>query len=103
MTKQDLRSGMVVELKNGKRYLVIAETLQFVGLHEHMEYASHSDDLTFGFGYLNVEKVYNPGNVTFSEMIEHPTNLIWERKVVKELTVKEIEHLLGYSVKIVKE
>lgn len=104
MTKKDLRTGMVVETKEGKRYLVLAECEKMVGIDYYMEYESHTDDLTYYEDRLTIVKVYKPTVLSLNSMLEYPGHPIWERKKEpKEHTLSEIEKLLGYPVKIVKE
>jgi hypothetical protein len=118
MTKQDLRTGMVVELRNGEVYQVFLNAYStyennqtvntLVDLDEaHWETLNnYRDNLTHVYhSELDVMGVYKSG---FYTDVVKPSNYkswkyTWVRKETKELTVKEIEKLLGYPVKIVKE
>lgn len=79
MTKKDLRSGMVVEDRDGDRFLVIAETQDLIGKEYHMDYRTHEDDLTYCSCCLDIMKVYRPVRGTFDKMLDNPGKPIWER------------------------
>lgn len=103
MTKQDLRSGMVVETQQGKRYLLVVETKCLMGKDSWCDFNNYNTDLVNREGdQWNIVKVYEGKKAPLSTILENPGDIIWIRKV-KELTVAEIEKLLGYPVKIVKE
>ena len=103
MTKKDLKTGMVVETKDGRRYLVLAECQHLAGMKRNMEYETHKDDLTYYKDDLTICKVYKPSMSNLEEMLNNPGDPIWKREEAKEHTLAEIEKLLGYPVKIVKE
>lgn len=104
MTKKDLKTGMVVETNEGKRYLVLEELKLLVGVNYHMEYETHEDDLTYHEEHLTINKVYKPHGCSLESMLNTRTKPIWERKKeAKELTLSEVEKRLGYPVKIIKE
>lgn len=107
-TKSDLKDGMVVEYRNGKREVVIGsrtmDTSGFISLSDV------NDDLietANNWPRYDIMKVYEVSNknglckLTDIFKPEHLT-LIWERESeYKEMTVAEIEKKLGYKVKIV--
>ena len=111
-TLDDLRPGKhVVETRDGKKYLVCIANKQLVGVgnggwialgryEQNMQcYGDRSDfDVTMVY---EIKHAYY-----FSKMIaDNDDNLIlvWEREEVKELTMADIEKLVGCKVKIVKE
>lgn len=111
MTLKDLRSGMVVETRDGDRYLVLVD-----GEDIHMmcgDGALHMgqwevqqlyhDDLTRenGFKDHDIMKVY--GRVQSFYKVNATKNLLWERKEIKKMTLEEIEKALGYPVKVVTD
>ena len=118
MTKQDLRSGMVVECRNGEVYQVFLNAYStyendgtvhnLVKLDQsHWETLNrYHDNLTHAFNReLDIMTVHKTG---FYTDVVKPSNYkgwsyTWVREEAKELTVAEIEKLLGYAVKIVKE
>lgn len=106
MTKKDLESGMVVETRDGDRYLVIEKSgvINFMNLDgkTYFDEKNMKDDMTFPewCDHCDIMKVF-PGDITLDGCRE-TTDLIWERKEPKEMTVAEIEAALGYPVKVVK-
>lgn len=106
MTKKDLESGMVVEIRDGRRYLVIkkADGINFMNLDgtNHFDETGIGDDMKAPdvFEHCDIMKVFAGG--TTLNNCRKTTDLIWERKEPKKMTVAEIEAALGYPVKVVK-
>lgn len=106
MIKSELRSGMVVETRSGEKYLVIINEngIRFMNLNgeSFFDECDMNNDMTFdNIHDLDLMKVFAPEYIL--DDCNHPTRLIWERKIAKEMTVADIEKTLGYPVKIVKE
>ena len=124
--KKDLRSGYVVECRNGKRCLVaragmFTQILVFPdGSWWGYLKSGWTDDLTYSTYYNHlssfkgphpndimkvwglVDKTESYGDV-FTTKTEH-RKLLWSREPeAKKLTVDEISKLLGYKVEIVGE
>ncbi len=105
VTKFDLKSGMVVECRNGERYLVLRDKLldsahwkninNYTTEMKKYVKSTHSDDIM---------KVYDTIGVTNLHNIFYDENLIliWERQEVEEMTLAEVCKLLGKEIKIVK-
>jgi hypothetical protein len=88
-TKDDLKSGMVVEYKDGDRRLIAGDLV--IG---EITYAllsdGYNDDLTSKHAdYLNIIKVYNPQPGSLKEVLYTKDNLIWERE--KEFDWSKVE------------
>lgn len=116
MKKSDLKTGMVVEMRNGERYLVMLnpdyvdrDLISFSGgflpLCEFDDYLAAND----GDTEWDIVKVYRiEANVHY--IISNPgiaikhARLLWERtEETVEMTVAEIEEKLGVkNLKIVK-
>ena len=100
MTKSDLKNRMVVEVRNGKRYLVVDYLLMcdsgFLLLSDYDEDLMHNGDKDF-----DIVKVF--GYVRTFDQIEKCNDVIWQRQEAKKLTLKEIENILGYHVEIAEE
>ena len=101
-TKADLKDGMVVEVDNGKKFLVLGD--KFIGYSEWLSLSHYTDELSDG--QWTVNKVYKTNPYTIHNIFEskHLT-LIWERKEEPkpvEMTLKEICKALGKEIKIVK-
>lgn len=104
--REDLKDGMVVEYRDGRRRMVMDE--HFVGVSGYTSVATHRDDLTWADHDIDVMRVYErPAINTFERMLENPGKLIWERKDVPEvieISAEEAQEKLKdqYSGKTVK-
>ena len=121
LKKSELKQGALVQMRNGNVYILIGE--KFVNLKDggYMPLENYNEDLltynsiiepiydVVGKPKYDVMKVFNSscehhGYHTYIN--GYSFEWTWERKEEepsKELTVGEIEKLLGYKVKIVKE
>lgn len=118
MTKSDLRTGMVVEDRDGYIGIVLKSTATVDGikwfLNDDGEKISmweelddeYNEDLTGteNFNSGDIVKIYQPHNFDdYTTMKAYSEEyLIWEREQeVKEITMKDIEEKFGCKVKIV--
>jgi len=106
MKKSDLVNGMVVEMRDGDKYMVL-KTRNFEAIVNEDDYSNLRDcneDLTDSTDRdFDIVAIYEPQSADEAEMDEWDYLApIWERSEHKELTVAEIEKQLGYKVKIVK-
>lgn len=106
-TKADLRDGMVVEQRNGEKYLVLAE--EVVRKCGYNEMNCYTDDLKCkGYTEGDIVKVYRitPESLGRIEdvFIKSNLELIWERKEPKKMTVEEmrqkLEELTGEEIEV---
>lgn len=82
MTKKDLKERMVVETREGNRYLVCGNSM--IRDKGFCNFYDYTDNLTSGFSSLDIVKVYDV--VTTLEDITDPSlPLIWERKHTPEI------------------
>ena len=98
MKKNELKTGMVVELHNGDKRLVFDDNL--FGNNGFDRLSNYNDDLKDeSVRDFDIMKVYNYKSlVKFSELLNYDNlELIWERKEI-ELTDKEIEILKALKV-----
>ena len=120
MKKSDLKTGMIVETREGNEYIVFINTcktesnpdinnvlvgqnnkwLNLYNYNENMEHINGEFE-----GVFDIVKVYIPyhpftfTNITYQK---EDRRLIWERdKKIKEVTLKELEEYFGYRIKIV--
>lgn len=115
MTKADLKTGMVVELRNGDKFLVMLnpdcedrELISFYG--GFMKLNNYDDNLNDNEGdaEYDIIKVYT-AETSICRLFESSNGkglrltLLWERSEVKEMAIEEIEEQLGYKIKIVGE
>lgn len=124
MTRDELKVGYLVELKNGDRYLVMSYnfvekdcvTERFILLNENgkgfcrFTYDKNLHDTDPLCNYYiqhdayDIEKIWGLPNKLFAmDSLFDISNrtLIWQREV-KEMTLEEVCDALGYEVKIVK-
>lgn len=105
MKKEKFKSFDIIEDGSGEFYLTAIDGNTVTFLHE--VYGVHCYSL-IGIkrvfrgrneeGFCNLWKVLENSLKEASKSF----NIIWEKKEIKELTVKEIGDLLGYEVKVVK-
>lgn len=103
-SKKDLKSGMVVELRDGSRFLTVEINgrLDLIGKDTWDSLSLYNENLTDADRDFDIVKVYETYPRPFGRMLKGGI-LIWERKEPKEMTIDDIEKELGYPVKIVKE
>lgn len=101
-TKNYLINRLVVELRNGEKYLVCGDVL--INDEGIVIIEKYSNDLKYkNNDYLDVMKVFKP--ISYLRKIKNVTDedVIWERKDanIREMTLGEVEDILGYKIKIV--
>ena len=111
-TKNDLQTGMVVETKDGTKYVVMRNSCMpapdsdfIVNRNGWNTLNNYSDNLLENHYYsdLDIIKVYKPKYPNVIRTFEDDElKLIWQRKDYKEMTVAEIEEKLGYKIKIIE-
>ena len=101
-TKADLKDGMVVELENGDRYLVINDRL--ICEYGWLSFKNYDNNLKRDNGY-QINAVYTTNAYCLEEIFhEKALKLIWKRKEKPvEMTLDEVCKALGKEIKIVKE
>ena len=101
MTKSDLKNGMVVELRNGKRFLIVNDLgigkdscIKLDGL---VGYDENLYDI-IGDSTFDITKIYKTVGKTFKTLFDNESlTLIWEREEKEER--KEIK--VGDKVKVI--
>ena len=119
-TKADLQQFDVVRTSSGRYYMFLSGGPYADGTFVRvmsdecgfMRPNAYNDELTFHNPYFSIDEVLRPifrsAAPLTKEILYNPVlyKQVFDRKAIppaKELTVAEIEKLLGYSVKIVKE
>lgn len=113
--KSLLKSGDIVVFGNGKKAKVFLDyesnyygkgILAYIDKDSFMALESYNEDLftSTKLEHYAINKIYRPKH-DYSVMSNNLNDydLIWERKEIKEMTMKEICEALGYEVKIKKE
>lgn len=108
--KESLQNGMLVQTKEEDDNLYLVSHGKLVQLHTFISLDKYNGDLTFRDridSNLNIIRVYSGKGISFLNKLEDGAkeeNLLWERKMVTEMTIAEIEEKLGVkNLKIVKE
>lgn len=120
MTKSDLKTGMIVTRRDGKRFTVYRncaaesysklETDVLVdalnSMWHPLEY--YDEDLTNNrgnrdFDIVKVELVHHPYDFNKFPCNAKIVKTLWTRDDTKKMTVAEIESILGYKVEIVSD
>ena len=116
MTKSELRTGMIVTLRNGDRYmvfrgiqtnytnedvLVCPDETGWTRLESYNEDMTQKENRNDLFDIMEVWEADYPLYFMSSNKEDHYF-LIWEREEPKEMTMAEIEAALGYKIKIVE-
>lgn len=80
MKKSDLKTGMVVELRNKNKYLVMNDSI--LNLDGWDKMSNYENDLTSrAFDSLDILKVYETSGGSFKNMfLNSNLTLIWERE-----------------------
>ena len=96
MTKSDLKNGMVVELADGSRALVINDSLVFEDGYEGL--SSYKDDLTIKLfnNEMQINKVFKSKLYNLCDVLVDNLTLIWEREEKEEIKV-------GDKVKVINK
>lgn len=124
MKKSDLRTGMIVTLRNGNEYVFFKN---FITTSDYSMRTSADGVFVYGqkkmwmmvSDYNNELLMKERGSSQFDvmkvEMVGHPYSfmdptyeknyrkLVWERQEAKKMTVAEIEAILGYKIEVVSE
>lgn len=122
MQKKDLKTGMVVTLRNGMEYVVFRDIDAvylngvdedkkkegvLVSINNNWEWLSfYKEDLSFSdlrsSDIIKVELPYHPYSYMNLGYCRNQRTILWEEKV-KEFTIAELEKHFGCKVKIIKE
>ena len=111
MTLDELKTGMIVETRDGDSYIVMRDFIDYGDVLAGLSFnnkisdtwtslSNYSQDMTnSGFPHIDIMSVYS----SYPYSADTPKKLLWERKEYKEVTMKEIEEKFGCKIKIVEE
>lgn len=119
-TKSDLKNRMIVELRNGDKYLVVDNRLLgesgylFLTDTQNVSSGEYNENLIFvgtkyypdyptDYSHFDIMKVYREVNKRYFEDDPDCLFLLWERKPIKEVTMAEVEAKFGCRVKIIND
>ena len=118
MKLSDLKTGMIVTLRNGDEYVVFrncknlynfdsSDILVNAKLYSWHNLSKYTDDLCCcpnkEWDVVKVEIPYHPYSTMNIDYEREKREVFWEREKVLEVTMAEIEEKFGCKVKIVKE
>ena len=106
MTKSDLKNGMVVELRNGKRFLIVNDIGigkdSCINLDGFFGYDANLNDIN-GDSTYDIIKIYKTEGNTFKSLFDKDRlSLIWEREEKSKLS-NEDKQIIKKSLKKIQE
>ena len=106
MTKSDLKNGMVVELRNGKRFLIVNDLGigkdSCINLDGFFGYDENLNDVS-EFSEFDITKIYKTVGTTFKTLFDKERlSLIWEREEKQELS-NEDKQIIKKGIKKIQE
>ena len=105
MRKSDLKNGMVVELRNGKRFLIVNDfgigEDSCINLDGFMGYNENLYDV-IGYSEYDITKIYKTEGNTFNNLFDNERlSLIWEREETK--LSNEDKQIIKNGIKKIQE
>ena len=105
MTKSDLKNGMVVELRNGKRFLIVNDRGfgedSCIAINGLVGYDENLYDIN-GDSTFDITKIYISSGRTFKTLFDNERlNLIWEREETK--LSNEDKQIIKKGIKKIQE
>ena len=106
MKKSDLKNGMVVEVRNGKRFLIVSNwgigKDSCIKLNGLVGYDENLYDIN-GDSTFDITKIYISSGRTFNNLFNNERlNLIWEREEKQELS-NEDKQIIKKGLKKIQE
>ena len=106
MTKSDLKNGMVVELRNGKRFLIVNDRGfgedSSITLNGFMGYDENLNDI-MRYSEFDITKIYKTERNTFNNLFDNERlSLIWEREEQPKLS-NEDKQIIKKGIKKIQE
>lgn len=106
--KMELKEGMIVECRNGNRYLLrnVRGDLLLSANKGWTEYTYDNNFIDIGENTFNgdydIMKIYESKAHTLEHLFDNQyLTCIWERKEPKKMTLAQISEALGYEVEVI--
>ena len=104
-TISDLKNQMVVEVRDGSKYIVVDNYL--LSYNSYLDISGYNENLCRKRNSccskdFDIMVVFKPVYSLNFENINIDTNIIWQRLEPKKMTKTEIEKELGYEIEIIK-
>ena len=102
ITKSDLKNGMVVELRDGTRFLVVNDLGigkdSCINLDGLLGYDENLNDVS-GYSTFDITKIYKTAGNTFKNLFDNERlSLIWEREEKEEIKVGDKVKVIDYGL-----
>ena len=106
MKKSDLKNGMVVELRNGKRFLIVNDfgigEDSWISINRCMGYDKNLNDI-MRYSEFDIIKIYKTEGNTYKTLFDNERlNLIWEREEQPKLS-NEDKQIIKKGLKKIQE
>lgn len=112
MTKANLKTGMVIEYRNGAKRIVVKDTefgdgFTSADLKKWKSFDAYTDDLkdVDGDTQYDIVDVYAPVNkfrvLNSTSAIDADYNHVFHRVDVRQMTMAEISEALGFAVEVI--
>ena len=104
--KMELKEGMIIECRNGNRYLLRRVDDVFIGSNfDEWIKATYDENLCENYFHdktFDVMKIYMSKSTQLKNLFDNNyITCIWERKEPKKMTLEQISKALGYEVEVI--
>ena len=100
LTKDDLKTGMIIEYRNKSRGVIIGDTI--VELNTFLSMSNLTDNLKYSNSHYpnnDIMKVYEgKKDNSFRNMLSYPGKLIWQRYETREISMDEAMKIIAKHI-----
>ena len=104
--KMELKEGMIIECRNGYRYLLKEQRGKLIGSNFNgwikLSYDEELNENEYFDEEYDIMKIYESNAYVLEDLFDNNyLTCVWERKEPKKMTLEEISKALGYEVEII--
>ena len=104
--KMELKEGMIIECRNGDRYLLRTACGELVASSNYkymsLDYDEELNENRYFDKDFDVMKIYTSKSFILNNLFnDNYLECIWERKEPKKMTLAQISKALGYEVEVI--
>ena len=104
--KMELKEGMIIECRNGERYLLRTACGELVASSNNkymsIDYDEELNENRYFDKDFDVMKIYTSNALILNNLFNDTyLECIWERKEPKKMTLAQISEALGYEVEVI--
>ena len=104
--KMELKEGMIIECRNGERYLLRTACEELVASSNNkymsVDYDEELNENRYFDKNFDVMKIYTSNALILNNLFNDTyLECIWERKEPKKMTLAQISEALGYEVEVI--